>query len=65
MPKNREMTRSNAKLGRRLRAEIRESGLDWRDACGVRDPTGGRALAWIAYPGIRREDAGANTQTRR
>lgn len=56
MARNRAKNRMLAKLGRRLRAEIRETGLPWRDECGVPDPTGTQALAWIAYPDLRRKE---------
>lgn len=56
MPKKRWKTRRNAELGRRLRADIREAGLPWRDECGAPDPTGSQALAWIAYPQLRRKE---------
>lgn len=57
MPKARWKTRRNAELGRRLRADIRETGLRWHDECGTPDPTGTQALLRIAYP-RRREVAG-------
>jgi len=55
--KNRLLTRQNAKLGKSMRKEIQENGLNLRDECGVLDPTAAAAFRNIAYPERRKKIA--------
>lgn len=46
--KDRSITRKNAKMGKRLRAEIRKKGLSFRNEYDVLDPTAAIAFQTIA-----------------
>lgn len=46
---SRERQRRNKKLGKRLRAAIRDEGLSFHDECGVYDPVGSMVLKNIAF----------------
>lgn len=46
--KDRSITRKNAKMGKRLRAEIRKKGLSFRNEYDVLDPTAAIAFQNIA-----------------
>lgn len=46
--KDRAITRKNAKMGKRLRAEIRKKGLSFKNEYDVADPTAATAFRTIA-----------------